>query len=119
MNLIGLTGGIGMGKSTAANLLQERGLPLIDTDVLARQVVEPGQPGYAEIVRIFGKPVLNPDGTLRRDELARQVFSDAEARRRLEAIMHPRIKELWLAQAQEWRAQKQPCGVVVIPLLFE
>src|SRR5438105_7630946 len=119
MKLIGRTGGIGMGKSTAANLLHERGLPIIDNDQLAREVVEPGQPGWEEIKQLFGPAVLAPDGTVRRDELARQIFSDEARRRQLEAIVHPRIRERWLAQVQTWRAEHKPCGVVVIPLLFE
>jgi len=119
MILIGLTGGIGMGKTTAANLLLQRGLPVIDTDVLARQVVEPGKPAFHEIRRAFGPEVLGPDGRLRRDELARQVFSDPERRQQLEAIVHPRIRERWLAQVDSWRCEKKPFAVVVIPLLFE
>ena len=119
MKLIGLTGGIGMGKSTTANLLHERGLPIIDTDQLAREVVEPGQPAWQEIKQHFGPAVLAPDGMIRRDELARQIFSDEARRRQLEAIVHPRIRERWLAQVAVWRAEHKPCGVVVIPLLFE
>jgi dephospho-CoA kinase len=119
MNIIGLTGGVGMGKSTAANLLKERGLPVIDTDLLAREVVEPGKPAWEEIRRVFGPGILGPDGKLRRDELARQVFTDEARRKQLEAIVHPRIRERWLAQVELWRAEKRPRCVVVIPLLFE
>lgn len=119
MNLIGLTGGVGMGKTTAANFLQERGLPVIDTDVLAREVVEPGRQAWEEIRRVFGPEVLGPDNRLRRDELARLVFSDTARRQQLEAIVHPRIREHWLAQVELWRAERQPSAVVVIPLLFE
>jgi len=119
MTLIGLTGGIGMGKSTVANLLQGRGLPIVDTDALAREVVEPGKPALEEIQRVFGKSVLGPDGQLRRDELARLVFSDETRRKQLEAIMHPEIRKRWLAQVEAWRGEGRSCGVVVIPLLFE
>src|SRR6185436_6159991 len=119
MNLIGLTGGIGMGKTTAANLLAERGVPIVDTDALAREVVEPGKPAWEEIRREFGNDILATDGQLRREELARQVFSDPARRQRLEEIVHPRIRERWLAQVEFWRAANQPRGVVVIPLLFE
>ena len=108
-----------MGKTTAANLLAKRGLPVIDTDLLAREVVEPGKPALAQIQRLFGPDIIGPDGHLRRDELARQVFADEARRRQLEAIVHPRIRELWTAQAQAWRLEKRPLGVVVIPLLFE
>jgi len=119
MILIGLTGGIGMGKTTAANLLLQRGLPVVDTDILARQVMEPGEPAFDEIRRAFGPEVLRPDGRVRRDELARQVFSNPARRQQLESIVHPRIRERWLAQVASWRGQKKPCAVVVIPLLFE
>src|SRR5258707_3977864 len=118
MLTIGLTGGIGMGKTTAANLLRDSGLPVVDTDVLARQVVEPGQPAWDEIRRVFGEEILGADGQLRRDELARQVFSDEARRRQLEVIVHPRIRERWQAQVEVCRTQNLPRVVVVIPLLF-
>ena len=119
MNLLGLTGGIGMGKSTVADLLRERGLPVLDTDVIARELVEPGTPAWEEIRRSFGESVLSPDGRIRRAELARQVFADAGRRKELETIIHPRILEVWRARVEVWRAERQRCGVVVIPLLFE
>jgi dephospho-CoA kinase len=119
MKLFGLTGGTGMGKSAAAALLQERRVPVIDTDVLARRVVEPGQPALREIEREFGKEMIAPDGQLRRPDLARLVFSNAAARRRLEAILHPLIRDLWRQQVTAWRAERLPVAVVMIPLLFE
>ena len=119
MKLLGLTGGIGMGKSAADALLRQRQIPVVDTDLLAREVVEPGQPALAEIGRQFGPEYLGPDGRLRRDALARRIFADPQARHQLEAILHPRIRRLWQAQVQSWREQGQPLAVVVIPLLFE
>lgn len=119
MKVLGLTGGIGMGKTTAARLLRERGVPVVDTDDLARQVVEPGQPALATIQAEFGPQVIAPDGTLRRDEMARLVFSDPAARQRLEAILHPPIRALWRARMEAWKAEGKPLAVVVIPLLFE
>jgi dephospho-CoA kinase len=119
VKLLGLTGGIGMGKSTVGQLLSERGIPIVDTDLLAREIVEPGQPALVEIQKAFGAEMLDPSGRLRRDRLARCVFADPEARQRLEGILHPRIRQLWLAQAAALRAQNHPCAVVVIPLLFE
>jgi len=118
MKTFGLTGGIGMGKSAAARLLGERGVPVVDTDVLARQVVEPGQPALREIQGAFGDEVVGPDG-LRRDALARIVFADPAARQKLESITHPRIQELWHRQIETWRAERHAAAVVVIPLLFE
>jgi dephospho-CoA kinase len=119
MKVLGLTGGIGMGKSTSAGLFRARGVPVVDTDDLARQVVEPGQPALAEVIAIFGPQITDSDGRLRREELARRVFADSAALHRLEAILHPRIRELWRAQAEAWRSQGLPLAVVVIPLLFE
>jgi dephospho-CoA kinase len=119
MLTLGLTGGIGMGKSTCAKLLAQRSIPVVDTDDLARQVVEPGQPALTEISNLFGPDILDSEGRLRRDQLARRVFADSAARRQLEAILHPRIRDLWRAQMEKWRSERQPLAVVVIPLLFE
>ena len=119
MKLFGLTGGIGMGKSTAAGFLRRHGVQIVDTDELARQLVVPGQPALSEIQAAFGKKIVAPDGQLRRDELARIVFSDATARKKLETILHPRIRERWLAQVETWRRENRTLAVVVIPLLFE
>jgi dephospho-CoA kinase len=119
MRLIGLTGGVGMGKSTAAGLLRDRGVAVIDTDLIAREIVEPGQPALDEIKKSFGDSIIGSDGRLRRSSLAELVFSDVAARRQLEAILHPRIRGHWLAQVESWRAEKRSLAVVVIPLLFE
>lgn len=119
MILIGLTGGIGMGKSTTASFLERLGIPVIDTDLLAREVVEPGQPTLAQVRQAFGNSVVDSDGRLRRDEVARIVFADDAKRRQLEGILHPRIRELWRAQVAAWRVERRTMGVVVIPLLFE
>lgn len=119
MILFGLTGGIGAGKSTAAVILARHGLPVIDTDDLARELVNPGQPALKEIVAAFGNAVLDQAGALDRAALAQLVFSDAGRRQQLEAILHPRIRQRWLAQVAGWQAANLPFGVVVIPLLFE
>ena len=119
VKLIGLTGGIGMGKSTAAQFLRERGVPLVDTDDLAREIVQPGQPALEEIGAAFGSRFIGPDAQLHREEMARLVFADASARKKLEAILHPRILDLWRAQAERWRNEGRPLAVVVIPLLYE
>lgn len=119
MKLLGLTGGVGMGKSACADLLVARGIPIVDTDLLARQIVEPGQPALAEVREAFGGDVIGEDGRLSRSRLARIVFVDPAARVRLERILHPRIRDLWHVQARAWREEGRPLGVVVIPLLFE
>jgi dephospho-CoA kinase len=119
MKVLGLTGGIGMGKSTVVQLLRQRGVPVVDTDELAHELVRPGQPALAEIVAAFGRNIAGEDGQLRREALADIVFADPEARVRLESILHPRIREHWLTQAEKWRQQDRALGVVVVPLLFE
>ena len=110
---------MGMGKSMAARFLRERGAQVVDTDELAHQLVAPGQPAWAEIQTVFGRNVVTPGGQLRRDQLAQIVFTDPAARKKLEAILHPRIQERWLAQIETWRREERPLAVVVIPLLFE
>jgi dephospho-CoA kinase len=119
MKLLGLTGGVGMGKSTCTDLLRARQIPVVDTDDLAREVVEPGQPALAEIEHVFGPEFIDAQGRLRRDTLAARVFAEPEARKQLEGIVHPRIRLLWRAQADAWRNQGRSLGVVAIPLLFE
>lgn len=119
MKICGLTGGVGMGKSTAAEFLRQRGAQVVDTDELARQLVQPGQPALAEIKKEFGDEIISSSGELNRAELARIVFADDAARKKLEAILHPRIRERWLAQIEIWRKENCKLAVVVIPLLFE
>jgi dephospho-CoA kinase len=119
MKVFGLTGGVGMGKSTAASWLHDRGLPVVDTDLLARRIVEPGQPALDEIRQAFGAQVVDPENRLRRSELARIVFTDTVARQKLESITHPRIRELWRQQVELWQLERRPVAIVVIPLLFE
>ncbi|MGZ3143347.1 dephospho-CoA kinase [Lentzea chajnantorensis] len=112
---VGLTGGIGSGKSTVARLLEERGATIIDADKLAREVLEPGTDGLAEVVQAFGDDVLNADGTLNRAALAAKAFATEEARQTLNGITHPRIGQL---TAERMAAAD---GIVVhdIPLLVE
>lgn len=119
MKLCGLTGGVGMGKSTAAGFLLQHGARVIDTDELARRLVHPGQPALEEIHAAFGPEVISPDGSLRREVLAHIVFADVSARQKLEGILHPRIRNAWLEQVEAWRKQECSLAVVVIPLLFE
>lgn len=114
---IGLTGGIGSGKSAVADLLAERGAVIIDADLLAREAVAPGSEGLARVVEEFGPDVLNPDGSLDRARLGGIVFADAAARARLNAIVHPRVREL--ARLAEAAAEPDAVVVHVIPLLVE
>jgi dephospho-CoA kinase len=113
---IGLTGGIASGKSTVADAFAALGVPVIDTDVIAREVVQPGQPALQEIRSEFGAAVLSDDGTLDRAGMRQRVFSDAAARQRLEAILHPRIQKETLRQAAEASGDYL---IMVVPLLTE
>ena len=119
MKLIGITGGIGMGKSTGEKFLQEAGYQTIDTDRIARDLVRAGEPALAEIRQAFGDSVIDADGALVRKRLAEIVFNDVAARARLESILHPRIRKTWLDQAERWRETGVPVVFVSIPLLFE
>ncbi|KAL4431032.1 hypothetical protein ABPG75_006288 [Micractinium tetrahymenae] len=119
MLLVGLTGGIACGKSTVSAMLLRAGIPVLDADLLAYDVVQPGRWGYRRVVRAFGPGVLHSDGALDREALASLVFSDAAARRRLNAATHPAVG---LALAQRlllaW-LRCEPLLVVDMPLLFE
>jgi len=119
MELLGLTGGVGMGKSTVAEYFVTLGELVIDTDVLAREIVTPGQPALDEIRREFGDGVFQPNGELDRAGLARVVFADESRRRVLEAILHPRIRSAWRGQVEVWSQQGVRRATIVIPLLFE
>jgi dephospho-CoA kinase len=116
--LVGLTGGIGSGKSTVARLLEERGAVVFDADALAREAVEPGTPGHDAVVRRFGANVLAPGGELDREALASIVFADPAARRDLEAIVHPEVRRL-LAEGCEAYQDSDRVVVFSAPLLVE
>ena len=113
---VALTGGIASGKTTVAGLFAARGVPVIDTDVIARQVVEPGTAGLAAVVSAFGPDILGPDGRLDRRQLRERIFADRAARGRLEAILHPAIRQEMERQS---RAAGGPYQLLVIPLLAE
>jgi dephospho-CoA kinase len=119
LKLFGITGGVGMGKSTAGELLRQLGVAVTDTDLIARQLVEPGQPALAEIVEKFGPSLISGEGRLNRSALARRVFGEVEARAVLERILHPRIRAIWEAETAGWRDAGRAHGAVIIPLLFE
>ena len=113
---VALTGGIASGKTTVANLFAGLGVPLIDTDVIARQVVEPGEPALAQVVATFGPDVLDSDGRLDRRRMRERIFADPTAKHRLEAILHPAIRAEMEHQSNEAGGAYQ---VLVIPLLTE
>jgi dephospho-CoA kinase len=118
MRVLGLTGGIGSGKSMVAQLFARLGAVVIDADQLAREVVEPGQPALEEIVATFGRDVLLPDGRLDRAKLAGIIFADPVERAKLDAITHPRIRA---RMDEEIKARRSGPGVLIvdIPLLYE
>ena len=115
---VALTGGIASGKSTVAELFARHGVPLIDTDVIAREVVEPGQPALGEVVAVFGPEILGDDGRMDRRLMRERVFADPTARRRLEAILHPAIRAEMELQSRA-AANTAPYQLLVIPLLAE
>jgi dephospho-CoA kinase len=119
VRVIGLTGGIASGKSTVARLLGERGAPIVDADQLARRVVEPGQPALDDIVKQFGRELLDESGALDRKKMAQLVFADAAKRRMLNAITHPRIALETQRELERLRASGAPLTVYEAALLVE
>lgn len=119
MRTIGLTGGVASGKSTVSRMLAELGAPIVDADLLARAVVEPGAEAYDSVVREFGPDIVLPDGTLDRKALGMRVFADLAARRRLEALVHPAVRARLVARLAELSAVGAPVAVLDIPLLIE
>ncbi len=113
---VGLTGGIASGKSAVADMFAQLGVPVIDTDLIAREVVSPGSQALREIAAAFGAEVLLPDGSLDRPRLRKIVFSEPACRKQLEAITHPRIR---VAMEAQCRQAGGPYQVVVVPLLIE
>ncbi len=116
MLTVGVTGGIGSGKSSAANRFRQLGVPVIDADLIARQIVEPGMPALQEIINAFGESVANDQGELDRSALRKIIFSDSNRKSQLEAILHPRIYNEILRLLSELST---PYAIVVIPLLAE
>ena len=117
---VGLTGGIGSGKSEVARRLAEHGAVLIDADVAAREVVMPGSPGLAQVAATFGDEVLRPDGSLNRERLGEIVFADPGLRAKLNAIVHPLVRD-WMQKAERAAVQADGDAIVVhdVPLLAE
>ncbi|XP_011306521.1 dephospho-CoA kinase domain-containing protein [Fopius arisanus] len=119
MFIVGLTGGIATGKSTVCQVFREYGIPIVDADVVARKVVEPGKPALHKIHNEFGAEVINNDGTLNRVKLGELIFDDVEKRRKLNALTHPYIYKEICWQAFKYFLQGHPFIVMDLPLLFE
>ena len=119
MKLVGLTGGIASGKSTIAAILRRLGASIINADELSREVVQPGQDAWNEIIKNFGSDILQEDQTLDRRKLRKIVFDSPEARKKLEAIIHPRVRALAERRIRELAASGSSVIVYEVPLLFE
>jgi dephospho-CoA kinase len=119
VKLIGLTGGIASGKSTVAKILKRLGAAIVDADALAREVVEPGHEAWKDIVETFGAEVLQPDRTLDRQKLRATIFNNPTARKKLEAIIHPRVRALAEERIHQHTAAGYEIVVYEVPLLFE
>ena len=119
MKLVGLTGGIASGKSTVAAILRRLGVSIINADELSREVVQPGQDAWNEITKSFGSDILQEDKTLDRRKLRKLVFDNPEARKKLEAIIHPRVRALAERRISELAASGSSIIVYEVPLLFE
>lgn len=119
MKIIGLTGGIGSGKSTVARSLQEHGFPIVDADLIAREIVEPGQPALAELAKEFGADILNADGSLDRGLLASRAFTNKDTTQRLNDITHPRINQRTQELFDEARQNGADAVIYDMPLLID
>lgn len=119
MKVFGITGGIGSGKSTVSALLREAGVPVVDADVLARQAVVPGGPGLSQVVREFGLRALGKDGEMDRKLMGQLAFSSVEARAKLNAILHPMIRDLAKAAFEKLESDGAEIAAYDCPLLFE
>jgi dephospho-CoA kinase len=117
--IIGLTGSIASGKSTVSQMLKESGYPIVDADLVARQVVEPGSETLEKIREAFGDEIILPDGSLDRKKVGDLIFSDPASRKRLNDIIHPAIRQEMLRQRAAYVADGQKVVIMDIPLLFE
>lgn len=119
MKVIGLTGGIGSGKSTVSGFLAELGAVVVDADKVGHEAFKPGTELWQEVVAAFGRDILKPDGEIDRQKLGEKVFSDAKALERLNLIMHPRIYEQVMSRLDELRRRGEAVAVLEAPLLLE
>jgi len=114
--IIGLTGGIGCGKSAAANFFQNEGITVIDADDLAREAIERNTPGFESIVNYFGSKIVDSDGLINRAHLRKEVFDDEEKKKVLESIIHPLVRDL---MGKKITASNSPYSIIMVPLIFE
>ncbi len=120
MPVIGLTGGIATGKSLVTDYLERKGIPVVDADRIARNIVRKGEPALVEVVSEFGSGILHPDGTLNRERLGERIFGDSGERKRLEAILHPRVYDrAWEEIRGIRKADRHALVIFSVPLLFE
>lgn len=117
--IIGLTGGIASGKSTISSMLKKLNIPVVDADLIARKVVEPGEEAYKRIIQSFGNEMLQDDGSINRKKLGEVVFSNEEKRKQLNSIVHPAIRKKMLDERNHYVDKGATCVVLDIPLLFE
>lgn len=117
--IIGLTGSIASGKSTVANMFAQMEIPIVDADLIAREVVEPGKPAYEQIVETFGREILETNKEIDRKKLGTLVFEDEHERKKLNDIVHPAIRQEMLRQRDDYIKEGKQCVVMDIPLLFE
>ena len=114
--IVGLTGGIGSGKSAAANFFQNEGITVIDADDLSREVIEQDTPGFEKIVDCFGSAIIDFDGSINRAFLRQEVFDDEKKKKLLESIIHPLVRDLMI---EKIAASQSPYSIIMVPLIFE
>ena len=114
--IVGLTGGIGSGKSAAANFFQNEGITVIDADELSREVIEQDTPGFEKIVDCFGSAIIDSDGSINRAFLRQEVFDDEKKKKLLESIIHPLVRDLMI---EKIAASQSPYSIIMVPLIFE
>ena len=119
MIILGLTGGIASGKSTVANMFREKGIPVLDSDIYAREAVTPNSPAWVDIKEVFGDEYLLPDGNIDRQKLGAAIFSDAGKREKLNGIIHPRVLARIAKELKIAKRKGEPLVIVDMPLLFE
>lgn len=117
--VIGLTGSIATGKSTVSKMFSDLDIPVIDADRLSREVVEPGEPAYEQIVQTFGEGILHKDKTIDRKQLGKVIFSNKEKRQQLNDIVHPEVRREMIARREAYKKKETKAVVLDIPLLFE